>query len=299
MKAILYFLIFAMGTVFGSFSTLAIYRIPLKKNITTERSFCPNCNHKLAFFDLIPVLSYIFLGGKCRYCGKKIKPTYYYISKDGKDYVDNITLYYKNSEGKYVTFENSNYILYFKPNDGYRFKLNSSVTNKTDVMSTQLEPLEISSKEGFYLNYKMMNSSNNYFIQSWYGEFKLPNSTIAVGGKKSNISNSLKDGYIGVKFNISCIDKKDTINYNTNNHNVKDEKTNQVKPNTSQWDYEGYLGFREPGNQAGDIPIQLEKGIWIVNDNNDSSRTSKATYNDIKGTVVLFDLDNRAANDFD
>lgn len=229
----------------------------------------------------------------------KIKPTYYYISKDGKDYVDNITLYYKNSEGKYVTFENSNYILYFKPNDGYRFKLNSSVTNKTDVMSTQLEPLEISSKEGFYLNYKMMNSSNNYFIQSWYGEFKLPNSTIAVGGKKSNISNSLKDGYIGVKFNISCIDKKDTINYNTNNHNVKDEKTNQVKPNTSQWDYEGYLGFREPGNQAGDIPIQLEKGIWIVNDNNDSSRTSKATYNDIKGTVVLFDLDNRAANDFE
>lgn len=79
MKAILYFLIFAMGTVFGSFSTLAIYRIPLKKNITTERSFCPNCNHKLGFFDLIPVLSYIFLGGKCRYCGKKIKPTYLII----------------------------------------------------------------------------------------------------------------------------------------------------------------------------------------------------------------------------
>ena len=79
MKAILYLLIFAMGTVFGSFCTLAIYRIPLKKNITTERSFCPNCNHKLGFFDLIPVLSYIFLGGKCRYCGKKIKPTYLII----------------------------------------------------------------------------------------------------------------------------------------------------------------------------------------------------------------------------
>lgn len=79
MKAIFYFIIFAIGTVFGSFSTLAIYRIPLKKNITTERSFCPNCNHKLGIFDLIPVLSYIFLGGKCRYCGKRIKPTYLII----------------------------------------------------------------------------------------------------------------------------------------------------------------------------------------------------------------------------
>lgn len=79
MKALLYIIIFAIGTVFGSFCTLAIYRIPLKKNITTERSFCPNCEHKLGFFDLIPVLSYIFLGGKCRYCGKKIKPTYLII----------------------------------------------------------------------------------------------------------------------------------------------------------------------------------------------------------------------------
>ena len=71
-----YIVIFIIGTVFGSFFTLAVYRIPLHKDITHERSFCPNCNHRLEFLDLIPVLSYIFLGGKCRYCGKKIRIRY-------------------------------------------------------------------------------------------------------------------------------------------------------------------------------------------------------------------------------
>lgn len=72
----MYILIFAMGTIFGSFFTLAVYRIPLKKDITHERSFCPKCNHKLKFLDLIPILSYIFLKGKCRYCGEKIRIRY-------------------------------------------------------------------------------------------------------------------------------------------------------------------------------------------------------------------------------
>lgn len=76
MNIILYTLIFIIGTLFGSFFTLAVYRIPLKKDITHERSFCPNCNHKLGFLDLIPILSYIFLGGKCRYCKQKIRPRY-------------------------------------------------------------------------------------------------------------------------------------------------------------------------------------------------------------------------------
>lgn len=64
------------GTVFGSFFTLAVHRIPRKENITYVRSYCPRCNHKLYAFDLIPVLSYIFLGGKCRYCKDKIRPRY-------------------------------------------------------------------------------------------------------------------------------------------------------------------------------------------------------------------------------
>lgn len=76
MDYILYALIFCIGTVFGSFFTLAVYRIPLKQDITHTRSYCPNCNHKLQFLDMIPILSYVFLGGKCRYCKQKIRPRY-------------------------------------------------------------------------------------------------------------------------------------------------------------------------------------------------------------------------------
>lgn len=70
---------FIIGVLLGSFYTLAVYRIPLKQDITHTRSYCPRCNHKLNFWDLIPVLSYIFLGGKCRYCKNKIRPRYIII----------------------------------------------------------------------------------------------------------------------------------------------------------------------------------------------------------------------------
>ena len=58
------------------FFTLAVYRIPLRQDITHTRSYCPNCNHKLSFWDMIPIFSYIFLGGKCRYCKKEIRIRY-------------------------------------------------------------------------------------------------------------------------------------------------------------------------------------------------------------------------------
>lgn len=76
LQVICYTLIFIMGTFFGSFFTLAVYRIPLGKDITHEHSFCPNCGNKLKTLDLIPIFSYVFLGGKCRYCGQKIKIRY-------------------------------------------------------------------------------------------------------------------------------------------------------------------------------------------------------------------------------
>ena len=79
MDIILYIFMLAIGVVLGSFYTLAVYRIPLKQDITHTRSYCPKCNHRLNFWDLIPVLSYIFLGGKCRYCKEKISPRYFII----------------------------------------------------------------------------------------------------------------------------------------------------------------------------------------------------------------------------
>lgn len=76
MEAIFYIIIFIMGITFGSFYTLAVYRIPKGEDITHTHSYCPNCNHKLSFIDLIPIFSYIFLMGKCRYCKQKIRPRY-------------------------------------------------------------------------------------------------------------------------------------------------------------------------------------------------------------------------------
>ena len=76
MNVLIYVIIFIMGTVFGSFFTLAVYRIPKKIDIVSTRSFCPKCNHKLGFFELIPILSYLFLGGKCKECGQKIRIRY-------------------------------------------------------------------------------------------------------------------------------------------------------------------------------------------------------------------------------
>lgn len=73
---IVYLLFFIIGITMGSFFTLATYRIPLKQDITHTRSYCPNCNHRLEFLDLIPVLSFIFLSGKCRYCKNKIGARY-------------------------------------------------------------------------------------------------------------------------------------------------------------------------------------------------------------------------------
>ena len=79
MNIVLYILIFIMGTVFGSFFSLVIYRIPKRQDITHTPSYCPNCNHKLRFLDLIPIFSYIFLLGKCRYCKAKIRPRYFIL----------------------------------------------------------------------------------------------------------------------------------------------------------------------------------------------------------------------------
>lgn len=76
-QTVLVIILFIIGIYFGSFFTLATYRLPKKENITHKHSYCPNCNHKLGFFDLIPIFSYLFLRGKCNYCNKKIGIRYF------------------------------------------------------------------------------------------------------------------------------------------------------------------------------------------------------------------------------
>lgn len=69
-------LVFIFGLVIGSFLNVCIYRIPRHKSIVAPRSFCPKCLKPIQPFDNIPVLSYLILGGRCRYCKTKISWQY-------------------------------------------------------------------------------------------------------------------------------------------------------------------------------------------------------------------------------
>lgn len=69
-------LVFVFGTAMGSFLNCAAWRIAHKESFLKGRSHCPECGHTLGFLDLIPILSWIFLKGKCRYCGKKVSVRY-------------------------------------------------------------------------------------------------------------------------------------------------------------------------------------------------------------------------------
>lgn len=67
---------FIFGLVFGSFFNVVGLRVPKKESISSPPSHCTNCRRRLTILDLIPVLSYIFLRGKCRSCQKAISPIY-------------------------------------------------------------------------------------------------------------------------------------------------------------------------------------------------------------------------------
>ena len=75
-EILLYIIIFIYGIVIGSFVNVLIYRLPLHENITTEHSHCMSCGHRLRWYDLVPLFSWVFLKGKCRYCKTKISAQY-------------------------------------------------------------------------------------------------------------------------------------------------------------------------------------------------------------------------------
>lgn len=63
---------FILGTIFGSFYNVVGYRIPKGESLLYPSSHCPNCNHKLSWYELIPIFSFLFLKRKCKKCKKKI-----------------------------------------------------------------------------------------------------------------------------------------------------------------------------------------------------------------------------------
>lgn len=73
------FFIFALGGCVGSFLNVVIYRLPREKSLIKPGSMCPSCGTPIKFYHNIPILSWLLLGGKCKYCGVKISPRYFII----------------------------------------------------------------------------------------------------------------------------------------------------------------------------------------------------------------------------
>lgn len=71
--------IIILGLVWGSFANVLIYRLPLKKSVVKPRSACPSCKKNILWYDNIPILSWLFLKGRCRHCSQKISIRYPFV----------------------------------------------------------------------------------------------------------------------------------------------------------------------------------------------------------------------------
>jgi len=276
---------------------LRILPIGPYKNTNISKMKAPKLGYRFSY-DFKVTGSYYNSDGAIRTDKKvSIKTKFYYISKDGKTFIEEsnggagIYLFYKNSNGKYVRIDTNggNYELKYTPQDGYRYIEDSM----TETLATQ--NVSLGNLRNMTLRYNMATPTDNRAAITYYGEYKLPNSTIAVkvdGSGKYNINNPLTDGYIGVVFDITA--NAGTVTQNgveipvvlKYGQNTKDEA------NTSQWDYEGFLGFTNYGStvKSGELAIKLEDGTWQITDE---------VYNKIKGTVILYDIDQRAATDYE
>ncbi len=74
--ALLYIIVGLFGLCFGSFLNVCISRLPRGESIVLPRSHCPRCNHAIRWYDNIPLVSYLVLGGRCRDCHVRISPLY-------------------------------------------------------------------------------------------------------------------------------------------------------------------------------------------------------------------------------
>lgn len=76
MEALIITYITILGLFIGSFLNVVGLRIPQGESIVTPPSHCPSCNSRLGILDLVPVMSYVLLRGRCRHCGGNISPLY-------------------------------------------------------------------------------------------------------------------------------------------------------------------------------------------------------------------------------
>lgn len=76
MTLAIYVLLISFGTSLGSFLNVVGLRVPENQSFVLARSACPKCQHQLKWYELVPVISYVFQGGKCRSCQQKISILY-------------------------------------------------------------------------------------------------------------------------------------------------------------------------------------------------------------------------------
>jgi leader peptidase (prepilin peptidase)/N-methyltransferase len=79
MHAFWIFFLFLFGAATGSFLNVVIYRMPRGESINFPRSHCTVCGKMIAFYDNLPILSWLLLRGRCRHCKTRISPRYLII----------------------------------------------------------------------------------------------------------------------------------------------------------------------------------------------------------------------------
>ena len=74
-----YIIVFILGSIWGSFANVCIHRLPIGESIVIKRSYCPKCNEKIKWFNNIPLISFLILGGKCKSCKSEIDKRYFIV----------------------------------------------------------------------------------------------------------------------------------------------------------------------------------------------------------------------------
>lgn len=83
-KILLPIIFFVFGSIFASFGNMLMYRLANDKPIIKDsRSYCPKCGHQIAWYDNIPLISFLVLGGKCRHCKEPISKRYFFVELYG------------------------------------------------------------------------------------------------------------------------------------------------------------------------------------------------------------------------
>ena len=93
-------ILLVFGLCVGSFLNVCIHRFLRGESIVTPRSYCPACRKPIAWYDNIPLLSFVILGGKCRKCGLPISPRYFFIELlTGLSFVGSVHYFGWTAEG--------------------------------------------------------------------------------------------------------------------------------------------------------------------------------------------------------